>query len=261
MRETASEMGRLFTVTWLSFRGSLRGLRLVALGAFALVPSAIVLAIASANPAPSVLSDAAEGLFTLLTLPVVVLLIVLVLSVSQFRSEIDAETLLYLSDRSIARSTIVVGKYLGSLSAAVVLVVPATVLPLGIAVLGGGSAYPIIVPLAMAAATLVAATAYGGFFLFLGLVTRSALLLGLLFGILWEELLTLLPGDAPRLTVTYYLRSFLSWTLSTGPLSGYPTDLPYAVVVIVPLGLGVAFVVLGGVVFRFLETAPERESA
>jgi len=255
------ELGRLGTVTWLSFRSGLQGLRAVGLAAFALFPTAIVAAIASAHPAAGTLSNAALDLFSLLTLPIVAMVILLVLAVAQFRTEIDSETLVYLSDRSIARPTVVAGKYLGAAGSALVFVVPAGVLPLAVAILGGGTAYAAAVPGAVAEAAVLATIAYTGFFLFLGLVTRSALLVGLLFGFLWEELLPLLPGDVPRITVIFYLRSYLSGSIASGPLSGYSgavaTGAAVAVLVLVP----VAFLVLASLVFRYFETAPEKESA
>jgi len=255
------EWTRLSAVTWLSLRGSLRGARLFGLVAFALVPTLIVAAVASTHPGASTLSNSAEGLFVVLTLPIVTMVIVLVLSVGQFRNEIDNETLLYLSDRSISRPMIVLGKYLGSLAAALVLVVPAALLPLAVAALAGGTAYSIDVPVALTVAAALATMAYGGFFLFLGLVSRSALLIGLLYGFLWEELVRLLPGSAPQLTLVFYLRNLLSDLLPTGPLSGFDAPLTAAGAILVLVGVAVFFVVSGSVVFRYIETAPERESA
>ena len=155
----SGELNRLLALIWLSFRGSLRGSRAVGLTGFALVPSLIVAAIASGHPAAASLSSTAENLFALLTLPIVVMVILLVLSVGQFRNEIDAETLVYLSDRSVARPTIVVGKYLGSLGAALGLVIPATLIPLAVATLAGGTPYPIGVPATITAALFPAASA------------------------------------------------------------------------------------------------------
>jgi ABC-2 type transport system permease protein len=254
------EFTRLSAITWLSLWGSLRGIRIIGLSAFALVPALIVAAVASTHPAADALSSSAERLFAVLTMPVVVMVIVLVLAVAQFRNEIDNETLLYLSDRSITRPTIVVGKYLGCLGAALVLVLPAALLPLGVAVLSGGTMYSIQVPSTLAAAAALAAAAYSGFFLFLGLVSRTALLIGLLYGFLWEELVPLLPGSAPQLTLVFYLRNFLSTGLPSGPLSGYPSPLTQTAAFLVLIGVVIACLVLSCIVFRYLETAPERES-
>jgi ABC-2 type transport system permease protein len=256
-----SELSRAAAVAALSFRGSLRGLRALGLGAFAAVPALIELAVVGARPGPGTVAATAEVIFGQLTVPIVDLLILLVLGVSQFRSEIDAETLLYLSDRSVRRPTIVLGKFVGSTLAALALTIPAALLPIGIAVAGGAPAYPANVPLALGVATVLAAVAYGAFFLFLGLITRSALLLGLIYGIIWEELLSVLPGSAPELTVLYYLRSTLSHLVPSGPLGQYATSLPLSVVVVVPIAFAAVVLVFAGALFRYVETAPVRETA
>jgi ABC-2 type transport system permease protein len=245
----------------MAFRGSVQGMRAVGLAAFALMPTLIVAGIASAHPSSDTLAGSAPVLFELLTLPIVAMVIILVLSVAQFRNEIDAEILVYLSDRSVGRPTLVVGKYLGATVASLVFVLPSSLLPLAVTTLAGGTAYSVSVPAAVAIAAILATVAYGGFFLFLGLATRSALLVGLLFGFLWEELLPLLPGDVPRLTVIFYLRSFLSGAVSSGPLSGYGGAVPLTLALSVLVGIGVAFVVVSSAVLRYLETAPEKESA
>ena len=255
------EISRLLAVVTLAFRGSLRGPRLVGLGAFALAPSLLLLALVSARVPAASLRLAAEELLGVLTLPVIVMVVVLVLAVAQFRNEIDAETLVYLSDRSVGRTTVVLGKYLGAWAASLVLAVPAALLPLGIAEAAGAAPYPVSVPGAVAATAVLATAAYVGLFLLLGLVSRSALILGLLFGFLWEELLVHLPGVVPRLTLVYYLRSFLSSTLSSGPLAGYPSAVSGAASVAVILSVTLASLLLAAVAFRVLETAPVRDSS
>lgn len=255
------QLGRLGAVAWLSFRAGIQGIRALGLAAFAVLPAVIVGAIATARPTPATLSNSALVLFGLLTLPIVAMVILLILAVAQFRSEIDAETLVYLSDRSIGRTMLVVGKYLGAVGSALVFVVPAAVLPMAVALLGGGTSYAGAVPAAVTAAAVLATFAYAGVFLFLGLATRSALLVGLLFGFLWEELLPLLPGDVPRLTVIFYLRSFLSETTGSGPLSGYLGAVTTGTAVTTLVLVAIAFVALASAIFRYLETAPEKETA
>ncbi|HYB79678.1 MAG TPA: hypothetical protein VEG66_07985 [Thermoplasmata archaeon] len=253
--------GPLGTVAWLSFRGGLQGLRAVGLATFAVLPTLIVAAIAASHPSADVLADSALDLLALLVLPIVAMVILLVLAVAQFRTEIDQETLVYLSDRSVGRSTLVVGKYVGSVAAALAFVLPAALLPLAAAILGGGTSYAANVTGAVAASAVLATLAYAGVFLFLGLATRSALLVGLLFGFLWEELLPLLPGEVPRFTVIFYLRSFLSDTVASGPLSGYPAAMAAGSSVVVLVLVALVFVALASVAFRYLETAPEKETA
>ena len=254
------ELSRLAAVTALSFRGSLRGLRTVGLATFAAIPSLLVLALISASVSGNTLADAAEGLVGVLTFPIIVMVIVLVIAVAQFRNEIDNETLVYLSDRSATRPTIVLGKYLGAWGTSLVLVLPAVLLPLGISTLGGGTPYTAAVPLVIASTAILASAVYVAFFLFLGLVSRSALIIGLLFGFLWEELLPLLSGDAPRLTLVYYLDSVLSGGLTSGPLSGYPTAVPAVAAAVVLSVVTLVFLVLSAFVFRYMETVPDRAS-
>ncbi|HYA71216.1 MAG TPA: hypothetical protein VEH28_07615 [Thermoplasmata archaeon] len=257
----AGEFGRLFVVLSLGFRSSLRGLRLVGLAAFAAVPTLLLVVIASAGASASTLENAAELFVGLLTIPVVIMVIVLVLSVAQFRNEIDSETLVYLSDRSVGRATVVLGKFLGAWWASLLLALPAALLPFVVVSGAGGSPSSGALVPAIVVGVLLATAGYVGFFLFLGLVSRSALFIGLLFGFLWEELLVLLPGDAPRLTLSFYVRSLLSGLLSVGPLSGYSGAVSAALAAMTLIGVTVAFLCFAIVAFRFLETAPEQGSA
>jgi ABC-2 type transport system permease protein len=252
---------RIMVVASLSFRSAFRGLRTLGLVAFALVPGLLVLSLTTAHASPASMENAAQVLLGLLTLPIVVMVVVLVIAVAQFRNEIDSETLVYLTDRSVSRSTLVVGKYLGAWAASLTLVVPAALLPLGIAGATGAALNPTVVPLVIVAATVLASAVYVGFFLFLGLVSRSALMIGLVFGFIWEELLLLLPGSVPRLTVSYYVRCFLSGEVQTGPLSGFPTGVSAPVAVAVLLGVAAFFLIASMWALRNLETAPERVSA
>lgn len=257
----SGDWARGATLAWWSFRGSLRGSRLIALGAFASVPSLVILALLTARPGPQALANAAESLFASLTLPVAAMVVVLVVAVAQFRNEIDNETLVYISDRSIPRATVVVGKFLGAVGASLVLVLPSALAPLAIAELGGGTAYPSAAIAAIFLATVLAVLAYVAVFLFVGLATPSALIIGLLFGFLWEGLLPLLPGDVPKLTLIFYLRSLLSGELTSGPLSGYASAVSGSTAVVALLVATVGFLILGIVVFRTLETVPDRQSA
>jgi ABC-type transport system involved in multi-copper enzyme maturation permease subunit len=256
-----SEFTRLVVVAGVSFRGALRGLRAVGLAAFALIPSLIVLALTGANASAASMEAAAQALFGVLTLPIVVMVVVLVLAVAQFRNEIDSETLVYLTDRSVRRSTVVLGKYFGAWLASLVLVVPAALVPLAIAGAFGAPLTPAGVPFVALAATALASAVYVGFFLFLGLVSSAALMIGLVFGFIWEELLLLLPGTVPELTVSFYVRCFISGELRSGPLSTFSTAVPASTAVAVLLGVAGFFVVASIWALRSLETAPERTSA
>jgi ABC-type transport system involved in multi-copper enzyme maturation permease subunit len=252
---------RLLPIAGAAFRGSLRGSRTVALGAIAAVPTLIVVALAAANASSTQISDASLGLFGTLTLRVVMILVVLVIGVAQFRGEIEDDTLAYLTSRSVPRAVVAVGKYLGSVLACLVVLVPSALVPLAVAQAAGGSPIPSSTAFAVLATVILGTLAYDAVFLLFGLVSPSALLLGLIYGFLWEFLLSLLPGTIPRITLVYYLHALLGLSVTSGPLSGYPTVVSLGEAIAAPLGVAVAFVSLTAVLFRYEETAPLRSSA
>jgi ABC-2 type transport system permease protein len=252
---------RILTVAHLTFRSAFQGLRTVALGLLAAFPAVVVAAIAVLGQSASTTENTAQGLFLSLTLRVVVGLVVLVVAVGAFRTDIEQDTLTYLSTRSVVRPDIVIGKYLGSVGASLVFLVPAGIGPLLVAGLAGAPPPATAVSATILAVVVLASLAWGGFYLFLGLVSRNALILGLIYLFLWEELALLLPGDFPKLTLLYYLLSFSNDAVSTGPLSGSTTSVPLAQTVLPPLVVAVFFVGLTAALLRYVETAPQRTAA
>ncbi len=248
------------TVAILSFRGGLQGLRTLALAGLAAVPTLVILALVAARADPSIVVDAAQSLFLNLTLIVVVIVVVLVVAVGQFRTEIDDDTLAFLSSRSIPRWGLALGKYLGSVAAAAVILLPSALLPIAVAVADGAAAPPAAAVAAILVITILSVLAYGAIFLLFGLVTPSALLLGLLYGFLWEKLLLFLPGSVPRLTIAFYLRSLGSDMVGSGPLSGYPIAASADGAIAAPILAAVFFVALTMGIIRYVELVPRRTS-
>jgi ABC-2 type transport system permease protein len=114
-------------------------------------------------------------------------------------------TLVYLWLRPVARSQIVVGTYLASVSVAL----PLVVITCGVAAaLTGGGAD--LVAGAVASSTL-AVIAYAGVFTWLGLRVRRALVWGLAYILLWEGFVASAGQNAARLAVRAYTRSVLRW--------------------------------------------------
>lgn len=256
-----SDVSRVLYVAWLGFRSSLVGLRALALAALAAIPTLIVVAIAASGAGGGPTEQAAQGLFLTLTLRVLLLLVVLVVFVSLFRSEIELDTLTYLSTRSISRPGLAVGKYLGGLAAALVLLLPAGLLPLAVAGAAGAPAPPAAISVVIVEVVALATLAYGAFFLLLGLLSRQALVIGLVYGFFWEELLLILPGQFPKLTVLYYLLSLGSLESPSGPLTGFPTVVSVGVAALVPILVALAWVTVTAFLVRSVETAPERIAA
>ena len=255
------ETPRFLIVATLTVRSTFTGLRSTALAVLASVPTLIVLAVIAGGGTSAAAANVALGLYLTLTLRVVVLLIVLVILVSQFRSEIELDTLTYLTTRSIPRALVAVGKYLGATVSTLALLVPAALAPVGVAVLAGAPAPAWETTSAILAVTALATLAYGAIFLLFGLLTRSALVLGLIYGFLWEELILLLPGQFPRLTLLYYLQALASLMSPGGPLGAPVTTLGLADAVAAPLAVAVIFVGLTAFLVGTVETAPQRITA
>ena len=255
------DLPRVLVVGRISFRSAFQGLRTGALAALSAISAVVVLALVLGGAGAAKSESAAQSLFLLLTLRVVIGLVVLIIAVAAFRSDIEQDTLTYLSSRSVTRAEIVFGKYLGAVGASLVFLVPAGIAPLVVAGLAGAPPPPTSVTAAILAIVLLATLAYAAFFLFLGLVTRNALLLGLIFLFLWEELVLLLPGDFPKLSLIYYFQSFANGEVATGQLAGSLTSVSPAADALAALVVMAFFVGLTALVFRSVETAPQRASA
>jgi hypothetical protein len=254
-------VGPVGAVAALSLRSSLRGIRAFALAGFSAVPALLVVALAAAHTSPVTLGREAQLLFLDLMLPIVVIVVMLILAVAQFRNEIDDDTLSYLTSRSIPRWGIVLGKYLGCVSAAVVLLVPASLGTVAVAALAGAPSPAPGVLEAIVAMTVLAAVAYGALFLGMGLITSWALLYGLIIGFLWEELLRHLPGSVPDLTISFYLHSLGSDLVASGPFAGYAMAVPTDYAAGTPILAAAVFLGVTMAAIRYIELVPERTSA
>jgi ABC-2 type transport system permease protein len=255
------EPSRILTIARLAFRSSFRLGRTVGLALLAVCPALIVAAIAGSGGGVANTESAAQTLFEGLTIRIVIGLVVLVVAIGQFRDEIEQDTLTYLTSRSAERPDIVVGKYLGAVGASLCFLLPAAVLPLLVAGLAGAPPPPTAVTEAVLAITLLATLAWSAIFLTLGLLTRNALILGLIYLFLWEELALGLPGDFPKLTVLYYLLNLSNDLVASGPLSGLESGLSTASAVAGPIVVALVFVAFTAIRFRTAETAPGRTSA
>src|SRR3990170_3478522 len=76
------------------------------------------------------------------------------------------------------------------------------------------------------------------------------LVVGLLFGFLWESVVGSIPGDVPRLSIIHYLRSILKDMIDVGPLAGYPTDVSAAAAAAILIAFTVAALILTMVAFQ-----------
>jgi len=249
---------RTMVVAAATVRGTLQGTAWVGLAGAALVYPAIVAAIASAGFSGIDLLGAAETLFSALFLPVVVLLVCLVQGVSLFRTELEDDTLLYPLKRTVPRPSLVAGKYLGFLGTTLLALLPSAVVGTAIAVAFGVGPTVATDGLweAVVLLTILGVVAYGAAFLLLGLVTRSALVIGLVYGFLWETFVSLIPGPIQRYTLVYYLRGVGSQLVPSGGLGRSASTLTIPGTTLGFALFALACLAAASLVLRYTETLP-----
>lgn len=151
--------------------------------------------------------DAIEGavaISSVFGLGLMVPIVALVLASSALGDLVADETLVYLWQRPSPRWAIAAGAWLSSLTVAV----PATVIPLAASALltsnDTGTA------LAVASANGLAAVAYTGLFVLLGLIVRRSLVVGLAYLFIWELFVARVGAGAAKLSINTYPASILS---------------------------------------------------
>lgn len=242
----------LLTLAWMTFRGSLTGARGIGLLLGAFLPVFVVVGILAYGITGEGLLYDYENLMISLFLPLVLLVITLLLAVPLFREEIDRESLSYLLTRTLGKPAILLGKYLGYLLAAAVVLLPPVVAGYGI-VAGWGHPPSGDLPgvlTSLLAITALGIVAYGALYLFLGLVVREALILGLLYAFVWEFLIGGVSGLAPDLSIMHYLRSIPPFLVSGGPMSYSASSLTLAQCLAVPLVFAAVILTLAGIAFH-----------
>jgi ABC-2 type transport system permease protein len=130
---------------------------------------------------------------------------------SLIADEVDDKTITYLFTRPIARSAVLIGKYLAYLVCTTLLVLPSVMLMYFLIVpTGGGSiaeAFPYLVTdLGM---LVIGLAAYGAVFALVGTRLKRPLVVGLVFAFGWEPAVLLFPGYLKRLTVAYYMQALV----------------------------------------------------
>lgn len=171
------------TVAWLTVRQLFARRRLIVAALFAVVPLAITLVfIATHGPADPERAQFPLQLYREITLTVLVPLVSVVLGTSAFGVEMEDGTLVYLLVKPVARWRIVATRYVVAALSSMAVVLPMLALP-WIFLSGDLSAR---VVLAFAAGSALAIVLYSVLFVTLGFVTKRALVIGLLYIVVIE---------------------------------------------------------------------------
>lgn len=207
----------------LSLRQILGGRKIWVLGAFLSLPVLLLAAILAASgfdfpeePEVDVEGLALSGFLYVMYPQSLCILASLLFGASLLAGEIEDKTLTYLFTRAMPRWKVLLGKYLATATALSVL----TAGSMSVAFLLCGLPIGARVWFALAATIVAACFTYTALFCLLGLfLPRRAVPVGLIYAVVVEGVLSVVPAVVNELTASYYLRS-MAWYLADLPLPG-----------------------------------------
>jgi len=211
---TASPVSQVLAVMRLTNQQVFRNRRTVLFAALGLVPPALAVLLAALSRIPDTSFPTGWELFSLLMVIVylhpMLLLVTLFYGTHLINAEVEERTITYLLIRPVPRPLLVLGKYLTYLIAATLLLVPSMLLTWGILEASdglGGFARHLPYVLWDVAVLFLGAMAYGALFLLFGTALRRPIMLGLFFAVVWEVVVTYVPGKFGKFTILHYLLS------------------------------------------------------
>ncbi len=142
-----------------------------------------------------------------LTIPTVVAFVALVLGASVVGDEREDWTILYLAATPVPRIRLVAAWVLAAWVMSLVLLIPATAGAAWLGLAGGMGARGLVWLLV---ATSLAALAYTAFGVLLALLVRRAIILGLLYIVLWEATIATFADSADKLSLGAYGRRLVA---------------------------------------------------
>lgn len=234
-------------VTGIVLRGLLRARRTLALGLLPLL--GVIIATAVAGFTEERLVDDYAGYVSAMLLPVVTAFVSLVLGASAVTEEREDMTILYLAQSPVSRLRIAFETWLAAWLASCLLVAPAALAGL---VLGLRVDAPARSLLGLVVATPLAAAGYTAIAVLLGFLTRRAVIVGMLYVLLWEGSIANFAPSANRLSIAAYAREIVASGLGQ-PLEPAPADVGVPVALAVLVATVAVAVVLAGRRLRRME--------
>lgn len=223
-------MSSLFhpTVARLTYRALLGRRRAAVLFALPVLLLVIAVAVRSLTGADDATAGGILGGFALATM---VPLIGVIAGTGAIGPEIDDGSVAYLLSKPVRRSTIVLTKLIVAIGVTAVF----SAVPVLIAgyVLNGNSQQ---IAVAYAVGAAVASVAYSALFLFLGTVTRHAVVVGLVYALVWEAVFGNFVPGARTLSVQQWALALAQKIGAEGAITSDVGTTPAAVLLIVVTG-------------------------
>jgi ABC-2 type transport system permease protein len=176
------------TVAWLTWRQMFANKRLYLAILFSLLPLIIAVLFRSFSPDPV---KESHGFYLLLEKDIVIgtllPLAAVVFGTTAFGGEIDDGTLLYLLVKPLARWRVVLSKFVVAAACTLGLMIPAIILPW---LLVRAPDLPAGVPVSFLWGAALGSVLYGAIFVMLGLIARQSLVIGLIYVVGFEGVLS-----------------------------------------------------------------------
>lgn len=192
----------ILTLTLLQFSGG-KAVRFVVFFAFLPVIFGIIDQLSSStDTARLALNDGIREII----IPTILPIATLILATTAIGDEIEDRTMVYLVLKPISRLRIVIEKYLAVAEITVVALWVGLVAA-WLVTTGSEASDSVDVLVAAAIAILFGVLAYGALFLFISLFVPRALMVGIIYTLIWESLLSRLIPGARVLSVRFYVQS------------------------------------------------------
>jgi len=203
------------TVIWLTRRQLFARQRMIVAVGLALVPTMIALIDRVNTATPGAPSDFLSTVYRDIVTSVILPITALVFGTSAFGGEVDDGTLIYLMVKPLPRWQIMLSKYLVASLSTMLVVLPSIVL----AYIVCSSPNPARLPVSYAIGNTVGAFLYCAVFLALGITSRRALALGLIYVIAFENVLSRNILGAKSLSIREFSLSVTRTVI--GPVSDF----------------------------------------
>ncbi|MDJ1136161.1 ABC transporter permease subunit [Streptomyces iconiensis] len=235
------------TVARLTYRALLGRRRALILCALPLLLIVVACAVRAMNGADDQVATQLLGGFALATM---VPLIGVIAGTGAIGPEIDDGSVVYLLAKPIKRPSIIFTKLVVATGVTAVF----SAVPVFVAgyVLNGNSQQ---IAVAYTVAALVASVAYSALFLMLGTLTRHAVVIGLVYALIWEALFGSLVEGAKMLSIQQWSLALAEKVAGTGADVTSDVALPAALVLLVVITVGGT--ILAGQKLRTLTLAGE----
>ena len=176
------------TIVWLTWRQLFARRRLYLAGAFSLAPAAVTLLFrAFVDSSGTSSADFLVGLTRELTVGTLLPLTAVVFGTTAFGGEVDDGTLINLLVKPLARWRVVLWKYVVAVLSTAAVMLPAIVLPW---LMLRSADVPAAIPVSFLVGAATGSVLYCAIFVALGLMTRRALVAGLLYIVAIELVLS-----------------------------------------------------------------------